>query len=208
MAITDIPEFVNANPGDLITAKAWDSVQQMMRSSLRLHQHDRLAGTLPTDTDTVDHAEQIGTNEIADGSVTTAKLATGAVTSANIPDGAIGSAQIANLAVGTANLANASVTSAKLSFATVGQIMSFSVGANGLSQDILVQAGLTGSKTVIYFVSLTITSTAGVAGTFSQITAQIEYRQTTGTNTIDLWVHFTNTGSAPASGFFAVHTFA
>jgi hypothetical protein len=208
MAITDIPEFVNANPGDLITAKAWDSVQQMMRSSLRLHQHDRLAGTLPTDTDTVDHAEQIGTDEIADGAVTTAKLATGAVTSANIPNGAIGSAQIANLAVGTANLANASVTSAKLSFANVGQLSVFNVGANGLSQDVLVQTGLTSTKTVIYFVSLTITSTTGGAGAFSQVTAQIEYRQTVGGTTVDLWVRLTNTGNAAASGFFAVHTFA
>jgi hypothetical protein len=204
MAITDIPEFVPANPGDLITAKAWESMQQLTRSSLRLHQHDRPAGTPPTDSDTVDHAEQIGTAEIADGAITTAKLAPGAVTSAVIPDGAIGTAEIADLAVTTGKIANASVGSAKLAFGSVGS-GSVTVPA-GTTMDVQVALGLSTTKTGIYFPSLTLLLSSGAG--LAQVTALIMYRQAVGQSTVDLYLRLSNNGGAQTFVIWQVHTFA
>ena len=43
MAITDIPEFVEVGPGDLIRADDWNNIQRQIRNSVRNHRHSRLA---------------------------------------------------------------------------------------------------------------------------------------------------------------------
>src|SRR5947208_17060732 len=94
MAVTDIPEFVKMQPGDLIRAADWNNVQHLMRSSLRSHQHTRAAGQAGLDNATTDVADQIGTAEIADGSITAAKMAPGSVGTATLPDGAVTTAKL------------------------------------------------------------------------------------------------------------------
>lgn len=206
MAISDIPEFVRAQPGDLITAQNWDMVQKLTRESLRLHQHTRPAGTPPSDTDTTDEAGQIGTTEIADGAVTGSKLAPGSVSTAAIPDQAVTTPKLADGSVTTVKLANAAITSTKLSFATVGN-GSVSLGP-GATQEILVQSAAPSTKTTIYFPTLAIISTTGAANAFADVTAQILYRQTVGASTVDLWIRLNNTTATTAGVFWAVLTFA
>src|SRR4051812_12234323 len=75
MAISDIPEYVEVTPGDLIRAENWNGMQQQMRDSLRRHQHTRPPGAPVDDAAANDVSDQIGTDEIADGAVTGAKLA-------------------------------------------------------------------------------------------------------------------------------------
>jgi len=204
MAISDIPEFVTANPGDLITAQSWDNVQKLMRNSLRLHHHTRPAATLPNDSDTTDQAQQIGATEIADGSITASKLAPGAVSTTSIPDGAVTTTKIADGAVIAQKLASASVTSAKLSFATVGS-GSVSLGP-GLTSEILVQTGATSTKTNIYFPTVALTSTTGAG--VADVTALIAYRQAVGSTSIDLYIRLANNGGATVAVIWLVHTFA
>jgi hypothetical protein len=204
MALSDIPEFVTANPGDLITAKNWDNVQKLMRSSLRLHHHTRPAGTPPNDGDTTDQAQQISTAEIADGAVVASKLAAGAVSTASIPDGAITTAKLADLSVGSTKLAGACVTAGKLSFATVNS-GSINLGP-GLTAEMLVQTGAASTKTSIYFPTVALTSSSGAG--ISDVTAQIVYRQAVGSTSIDLYIRLVNTGGATVGVIWQVHTFA
>lgn len=203
MAISDIPEFIKANPGDLITAQSWDNVQKLMRNSLRLHHHTRPAGTPPNDSDTTDQAQQIGATEIADGSITASKLAAGAVSTTSIPDGAVTTTKVADGAIIAQKLASASVTSAKLSFVTVNS-GSLSLGPG--TSEILVQTSAPSTKTTIYFPTVALTSTTGQG--LADVTAQIVYRQAVGATTIDLYVRLVNSGAATASVIWLVHTFA
>jgi hypothetical protein len=204
MAISDIPEFVRAQPGDLITAQNWDMVQKLTRESLRLHHHTRPAGTPPTDTDTTDEAGQIGTTELVDGAVTASKLAAASVNTTNLVNGAVATAQLADGAVTTPKLGAASVTSANLSFQRVG-LGSVVLGPN-LTQEILVQSAIPSSKTTIYFPTLAITQSTGSG--ISDITAQMVYRQAVGSTTIDLYVRLVNLGAATASIIWVVLTFS
>jgi len=204
MAISDIPEFVRAQPGDLITALNWDSVQQLTRNSLRLHHHTRPAGTPPNDSDTTDEAQQIGTQELADGAVTASKLAPGSVTTANLPDGTVTTPKLADLSVTTAKIANAVITSAKLSFQTVNS--GSAALAPNLPQEILVQSAAPSTKTTIYFPTLAIVSTTGAG--VSNVTAQIEYRQAVGASSTDLYIRLLNNGAATGNVIWQVLTFA
>lgn len=204
MAISDIPEFVTAQPGDLITAQNWDNVQKLTRNSLRLHHHTRLAGTSPNDSDTTDTAQQISTAEIADGAVTASKLAAGSVATGSLPDQAVTTAKLADGAVTAVKLASASVSSAKLSFQTVG---SGSVSlAPGATQEVLVQSSITNTKTTVYFPTLAITSTTGSGP--ASITAQVEYKQAVGSTAIDLYVRLVNNGAGTAAIIWVILTFA
>src|SRR5882724_4753493 len=116
MAITDIPAFVRAQAGDLIRSQDWNGLQQQIRSSLRTHQHSHVAGTTVTDSAAVDEAQQIDTNEIANGAVTAAKMAAASVGNAALAASAVATANIVDGAVTTAKIGNNSITVAKLSF--------------------------------------------------------------------------------------------
>jgi hypothetical protein len=204
MSITDIPEFIEAGPGDLIRAEDWNGVQQLMRESLRTHHHSRAIGTPPTDSGTSDDAEQIDTTGIADGAITASKMAPNSVTQTSVAAGAIGTAQLADKAVITSTLGDAQVTGAKLKFSTVAA--SSTTLAAGQTFEQLVQSAAPTTKTTIYFPTLSLVFT-GVGG-FADVTAQIVYRQTGGASTIDVYIRLANTGNAQTIVFWQVLTFA
>jgi hypothetical protein len=204
MAISDIPEYVEAQPGDLISAANWNYVQELMRNSLRLHKHTRPVGTPPTDSDTTDVAAQIDASQIAPGAVTSAQLASGAVTAGQLANGAVTAASIANGAVTTNAIASNAVNSTKLAFTTVGQ-GSVSLGP-GASSEVLVQSAAPSTKTTIYFPTVALVSTTG-AGT-SDVSAQVAYKQAVGGNTIDVYVRLANSGAGTVSVIWVVLTFA
>jgi hypothetical protein len=218
MAITDIPEFVEVEPGDLIRAENWNSMQQQMRDSLRRHHHTRAPNVVPDDTAATDEATQIGTNEIADGAITAAKLANGAISSAIIPDGAITNTKLADNAVSTTKLAdNAittpkispnSVTSTRLAFSTVAQ-SSTDVNPDGMV-DVAVQSnskGGSGSATAILFFPL-ITVTQATGNGLTEVQADIVYKLAVGASVPDVFLRLRNTGSASAHVIWKVVTFA
>src|SRR5580765_7821313 len=130
MAITDIPEFVEVGPGDLIRADDWNNIQRQIRNSVRSHRHSRLVGAPVDDTVGTDNALQIATDDLADAAVTgikivdgaieTAKLADGAVTGAKLSSGAITADVIPNGAVTTDKIADNAVTAAKIQDGAVG----------------------------------------------------------------------------------------
>jgi hypothetical protein len=204
MAISDIPEFVQANPGDLISAANWNEVQELMRNSLRLHVHTRPIGTPPTDSDTTDVAAQIDATQIAPGAVTATQLASGAVTAASIATGAVTSNAIGNNAVTTAAIASNAITSPKLAFTTVNS-GSLSL-APGQTSTILVQSSAPSTKTTIYFPAVALTGTTGTGN--SDVTAQIVYQQATGGNTVDVYVRLNNSGAGTANIIWVVLVFA
>jgi hypothetical protein len=218
MAINDIPEFVEVAPGDLIRAENWNSVQQQMRDSLRRHQHTRAPNVPVNDTAATDEADQISTNEIADGAVTGAKLAPGAITAANIPDGAITQTKLADGAVVAAKIADntitttkigpSAVTSSRLAFADVAPHAG-SVDVPPGVMDILVKSGGKGGQTVdtvLYFPLITLTRSTGTVG--AEIVANIVYKQAVGSNPPDVHLRLQNTGSATATVIWKVMTFA
>lgn len=206
MAISDIPEFIKVGPGDLIRADDWNGVQQQLRESLRTHHHSRPIGTPPDDGAALDDAEQIDATGIADGAITASKLAAGAVTSASIPANAITSAQLADGSVTTTKIGAAAITTAKLSFATVNR-GSLSLGP-GLTSEVLVQSAAPNTKTTIYFPTMVVSSSTGVAGAISDVVANIVYRQVVGVTTVDVYVRFANAGGATAGILWQVLTFA
>src|SRR5215475_14237070 len=110
MAVTDIPEFVEVGPGDLIRAEDWNAIQRDARNSVRVHHHTRLAGAPVDDTVSVDNAEQISSAELADGAVTTAKLADGGVATAKLADGAVTGDKLSSNAITTAVIPDGAVT--------------------------------------------------------------------------------------------------
>jgi hypothetical protein len=214
MAISDIPEYIEVAPGDLVRAEQWNGVQRQVRNGLRTHRHVRVAGALPNDTAVVDEAQQVDTSEIADGAVTAAKLAPGAITANAIPDGAITTtklvdgavtgAKIANNSIVAAHIQSGAITSPKLSFQTVNN-GSASLGA-GASTEQLVQASAPSTKTTIYFPTLSIVSSSG--GGVSDVDAAMVYRQAVGANTIDVFIRLTNRGAATAGIVWQVLTFS
>ncbi len=194
MAITDIPEYVEASPGDLIRSSDWNSVQQQARNGIRVHQHLRVSGAPVDDTVAQDNAVQISTNEIADGAVATAKLASSAVTLD----------KMATNSVGTVQLVDSAVRLSKLAFTTVKSGSATLIP--GQQEDQLVQANAPSTKSTIYFPTVVITSTTG-AGT-SEVKAEVVYRQDVGANTVNIFIRLTNSGTATANIFWFVLTFA
>ena len=215
MAISDIPEYIEVAPGDLVRAEQWNGVQRQVRNGLRTHRHVRVAGTPPNDTAVVDEAQQLDTSEIADGAVTAAKLAPGAISADAIPDGAITSpklvdgavtgAKIANNSIVAAHIQSGAITSPKLSFQTVNS-GSASLGGGGAFTEQLVQASAPSTKTTIYFPTLSIVSSSG--GGVSDVDAAMVYRQAVGANTIDVFIRLTNRGAATAGIVWQVLTFS
>ena len=114
MAITEIPEFVEAAPSDLIRSQDLNNVQRQVRNSVRTHRHTRVAGAPVDDAATADLALQITTDEIPDQAVTAAKLADGAVTSGKLANGAVTGPRLADNAVGTTKILNGSISTEKL----------------------------------------------------------------------------------------------
>ena len=74
MAIDDIPVFREARRGQILRSDDWNTVQRALRNGVRTHRHTRPALSEPDDESTDDVAQQIGTNELADGAVTADKL--------------------------------------------------------------------------------------------------------------------------------------
>jgi hypothetical protein len=213
MALSDIPEYVKASPGDLIRADQWNSMQHLARNSLRTHRHTRTPGVPPNDPGSSDDASQLTTAEIADGTITAAKLAAGAVTGSALPDGsvtgakltdgAVTSAKIGAGAVATSNLANNAVTATKLSFQTVA---SGSVSlAPASSVETVVQSGAPSAKTTVYFPTLAIVSSSGAG--ISDVLANIVYHQAVGASGVDVFIRLTNSGAATAGIIWQVLTF-
>lgn len=214
MALSDVPEYVEVAVGDLIRAEDWNNLQRQARQSLRTHQHTRVASTPINDAATTDEAQQISTNEIADGAITAAKLAPGAITTGSLPDGAVTTAKLANGAVtgaqlasnsvGTTHIQNNAITSAKLSFQTVNA-GSAEIGPGAFVES-AVQLAAPSTKTTVYFPTLAIAASAGAG--ISDVDADIVYRQAVGANTIDVYIRLTNHGTATASVFWQVLTFS
>jgi|GEM_PF-6340875 len=194
MAITDIPEFVEASPGDLIRSSDWNSVQRQVRNSIRAHQHTRVAGAPANDAAAQDTALQINTDEIADGAVTGAKIATDTITVD----------KLAPNSVGTNELVTACVRQSKIAFTTV-QAGSATL-TPGEEEEQLVDANAPSVKTTIYFPTAAIASTTGTG--FSEVKAEVIYRQNVGASTISVFIRLKNTGSATANVFWSVTTFA
>jgi hypothetical protein len=203
MAISDIPPYVGAQPGDIISSANWDQMQRLSRNSLRQHTH---TGVPSSDSSTTDTAAQIATNEIVPGAITGALLANGAVSAANLAAGAVTASAIAAGAVGTAAIASSAVTSNQLSFQRVGTgIGAVTLGPNA-SQEVLVQSAAPSTKTTIYFPTISITSTTGAG--YSDFTANIVYRQAVGATSIDIYIRVSNTGAATGTVIWEVLTFA
>jgi hypothetical protein len=213
MALSDIPEYVKASPGDLVRADQWNSVQHLARNSLRTHRHTRSPGVPPNDPGSSDDASQLTTAEIADGTITAAKLAAGAVSGSALPDGSVTGAKLSDAtitsakigvgAVATSNLANNAVTTAKLSFQTVNS-GSVSLGPGG-TVEMPVQNGASSTKTTVYFPTLAIAGSSGSG--ISDILANIVYRQAVGASSIDVFIRLSNSGAATAGIIWQVLTF-
>lgn len=119
MTTTDIPEFVEVAPGDLIRAEDINTIQRQSRNSVRTHRHTRVAGTPIDDSTAEDRALQITADELEDGAVTAAKLADASITTAKLADGAVTGAKLSSGAITTAIIPNGAVTNSKLATGAV-----------------------------------------------------------------------------------------
>jgi hypothetical protein len=194
MAITDIPEFVEAAPGDLIRSSDWNNVQRQVRHSIRAHQHTRVAGAPANDAAAQDTALQITTDEIANGAVTGAKIATDTITVNNLAPNSVGSSE----------LITASVRLSKLAFTTVAS--GSATLSPGEEEEQLVDDAAPSTKTTIYFPTAALVSTSGSG--YSEVKVEVIYRQNVGANTVNVYIRLRNTGSATAEVFWMVTTFA
>jgi len=203
MALTDIPPYQTAYSGDLISADQWNTMQRHARNSLRTHQHTRSTTNTQDDSSTEDVADQITTDELADGAITATKFAAGAISETALADGSVTTTKIADSAVTTNTINNSAVTSTKLSFQTVKNgSRQLPPGTNSLE---LVQTGAPSTKATIYFPVMALVGSTGTG--VSQVSAEIVYQQSVGSNTVDLYVRLTNSGAATASIIWQVLTF-
>jgi hypothetical protein len=194
MAITDIPEFVEASPGDLIRSSDWNNVQRQVRNSIRAHQHTRVAGAPANDAATQDTALQINTDEIANGAVTGVKIATDTITVDKLAPNSVGSNE----------LITASVRLSKIAFTTVAS--GSATLSPGEEEEQLVDDAAPSTKTTIYFPTAAIVGTTGSG--YSEVKTEVIYRQNVGANTVNVFIRLKNTGSATADVFWMVTTFA
>ena len=231
MAITDIPEFVEAAPSDLIRSQDLNNVQRQVRNSVRTHRHTRVAGAPVDDAATADLALQITTDEIPDQAVTAAKLADGAVTSGKLANGAVTGPRLADNAVGTTKILNGSISTEKLQADAVTSdkirnevvnlpkldLQEVKDGSQGLSAassttpaqvNVDVLAGLTTALSTIFFPVATLAAVAG--GTAAEVDAAIIYRRTPTTpgTGVDLRLRLRNSGTSSATVNWQVLTFA
>jgi hypothetical protein len=194
MAITDIPEYVEASPGDLIRSSDWNNVQRQTRHSIRAHHHTRVAGAVANDAATQDHALQITTDEIANGAVTGAKIATDTITVNNLAPNSVGSSELITAAVRLSKIAFTTVASGSATLSP------------GEEEEQLVDDAAPSTKTTIYFPTAALVSTSGSG--YSEVKAEVIYRQNVGANTVNVYIRLRNTGSATADVFWMVTTFA
>jgi hypothetical protein len=194
MAITDIPEFVEASPGDLIRSSDWNNVQRQARHSVRTHQHTRVSSAPANDAAAQDNALQITTDELANGAVTGAKIATDTITVNNLAPNSVGSSE----------LITASVRLSKLAFTTVSS--GSATLSPGEEEEQLVDDAAPSTKTTIYFPTAAIVGTSGSG--FSEVKVEVIYRQNVGANTVNVFIRLRNSGSATADVFWMVTTFA
>ncbi|HEY2962997.1 MAG TPA: hypothetical protein VGJ37_11310 [Pyrinomonadaceae bacterium] len=204
MAISDIPEFIEVAPGELIRAENWNTIQRQMRNGLRTHHHTRAPGAPVNDASATDEATQIQTNEIADGAVTAPKLAAGAISGASLADGSVTLAKLAANSVDASKLKSNAVTASKLAF----QILdsgSVSLAPNATSET-EVQHDAPSTKTTIYFPTVAIGETKGNG--ISDVEASIVYRQSVGSNDVNVFIRLVNHGGATADLLWQVLIFA
>ncbi len=194
MTITDIPEYVEASPSDLIRSSDWNNVQRQMRNSVRTHQHTRVASAPVDDTVGQDNALQLTTAEIADGAVTGAKIAADTITSNNIAPNAIGSSEIAPGAVRLGKMAFNTVQAGSATLTP------------GEEEEQLVDDNAPNTKSTVYFPMVAVASSTGVG--YSEVNAVIIYRHSVGADTISVFIRLKNTGTATANVFWTVTTFA
>lgn len=204
MATSDIPEFVEVAPGDLIRAENWNDMQRQMRDTLRRHRHTRAPGSQPNDAGTNDDAAQIGPAELADNAVTGPKLADNAVSGPKLANGAVTGPKLADNSVNTNNLMNNAVNADKLRFETVAT-NSNTIGPGG-TVEAVVRQNAANTKSTIYFPLLIIASTTGAG--IASVDADIVYRQASGASTIDVYIRLRNAGAATAQVIWQVLTFA
>jgi len=204
MAISDIPEFIEVAPGELIRAENWNSIQRSMRNGLRQHHHTRVQGAAANDASATDEAVQIQTNEIANGAVTAAKLAPNAISGASLADGSVTLQKLAANSVDTSKLKANAVTASKINFQTVdsGSV----VLAPNATKETEVQHDAPSTKSTIYFPTLAITDTTGNGQ--SDVEANIVYRQSVGSDVINVFIRLVNHGSATAEVIWQVLIFA
>lgn len=204
MAISDIPEFIEVAPGELIRAENWNSIQRSMRNGLRQHHHTRVQGAAANDASATDEAVQIQTNEIADGAVTVAKLAPGAISGTTLADGSVTLAKLAANSVDGSKLKSNAVTASKLAFETLDS-GSLTLGPNATAE-VEVQKNAPSTKTTIYFPTMVITGTKGSG--ISDVEASIVYRQSVGSDNISVFLRLVNHGGASADLTWLVLVFA
>jgi len=224
MAITDIPEFVEVSPGDLIRSEDVNSVQRQARNSVRSHRHTRVESALPNDADGADLALQITTAELADGAVTLAKLADGAIPGAALPNGAVTGQRLAANAVGTSKLQDASVSSQKLQASSVASAAVQDGAVTRTKLDIVgieaapvsatfvtvvtLQRDVTTALSSVFIPVVTLTSVS--AEGFAEIEARVLYRRTPSTagTSVEVRMRLQNTGTSLATASPRALTFA
>ena len=226
MAITDIPEFVEVSPGDLIRSEDVNSVQRQARNSVRVHRHTRAASAPPNDADGADLALQITTAELADGAVTLAKLADGVIPGAALANGAVTGQRLATTTVGNTKVQDGAVSNQKLQANAVGQaniqdgavtrakldmqgqeVQQPNVAANS-QVNVVVERNVTNALGTVVFPVATLTGVTG--GTAAEVEATVTYRRTPsspGTG-IDVLVRLRNAGTSTTTVTTRVLTFA
>jgi hypothetical protein len=144
MAITDIPEFVEVGPGDLIRADDWNNIQRQIRNSVRAHRHSRPAGDPVDDTVATDNALQIAADDLADAAVTGAKIADGAIDTAKLADGAVTGAKLSSGAITADVIPNGAVTTDKIAdnAVTAAKILDGAVGTAELGANVVTRANI------------------------------------------------------------------
>ena len=126
------------------------------------------------------------------------------MTGAKIATDTITVDKLAPNSVGSNELITASVRLSKLAFTTVSS--GSATLSPGEEEEQLVDDAAPSTKTTIYFPTAAIVGTSGSG--YSEVKAEVIYRQNVGANTINVFIRLKNTGSATADVFWMVTTFA